>query len=50
MSHCIDGIGLDDVDYSYIYHDDYCIYFNYPDDAYFMHVIVYRCKPNIRLN
>jgi hypothetical protein len=31
----------------YVYHVDYCIYFNYLDDACFMHVIAYRCKPNI---
>jgi hypothetical protein len=28
--------------YGYVY---YCIYFNYLDDACFMHVIAYRCKP-----
>jgi hypothetical protein len=27
-------------------HDAYCIYFNYLDDACFMHVIAYRCKSN----
>jgi hypothetical protein len=47
MSCCIDGIGLEDVDYGYVYHDDYRIYFNYFDDACFMHAIAYRCKSNI---
>jgi hypothetical protein len=37
--------GLDD-GCGYDYHDYYYIYFNYLDDACFMHVIVYRCKPN----
>jgi hypothetical protein len=32
--------------YGYVYHD-YCIYFNYIDDAYFMHVIACKFKPNI---
>jgi hypothetical protein len=31
----------------YTYHDYDCIYFNYLDDACFMHAIAYRCKPNI---
>jgi hypothetical protein len=39
---------MDDLEdgYDYVYHDDYCIYFNYFDDACVMHIIVYRCKPN----
>jgi hypothetical protein len=37
-------------DNGYDYHDFYCIYFNYLDDACFMHVIVYRCKHNLWLN
>jgi hypothetical protein len=41
--------GLED-GYGYVYHDVYCIYFNYLDDAFFMHVIVYRCKPYTWLN
>jgi hypothetical protein len=41
--------GLED-GYGYVYHDDYCIYFNYLDDACFMHVIAYRYKPNTWLN
>jgi hypothetical protein len=28
----------------------YSINVNYLDDVYFMHVIVYRCKPNISIN
>jgi hypothetical protein len=47
MSCCIDSIELEDVDYGYVYHDDYNIYFNYLDDASFMHVIAYRFEPNI---
>jgi hypothetical protein len=35
-----DGYG-----YGYAYHVDCYIYFNYIDDACFMYVIVYRCKP-----
>jgi hypothetical protein len=38
-----DGCGI-------VYHDDYCIYFNYLNDACFMPVIVYRWKPNSWLN
>jgi hypothetical protein len=32
-----------------MFHDDYCIYFIYLDDACFMHAISYRCKSNIWL-
>jgi hypothetical protein len=46
MSYYIWMSGLDD-GYGYVYHDYYCIYFNYLDDACFMHVIAYRCQLNI---
>jgi hypothetical protein len=42
--------GLEDYGHGYDYLDAYCIYFNYLDEACFMHVIVSRCKPNIWLN
>jgi hypothetical protein len=32
--------------YGYAYYGYCCIYFIYLDDVCFMHVIVYRCKPN----
>jgi hypothetical protein len=46
MPCCILTDGSED-GYGYVYHIDYCIYFNYLDDAFFTHVIAYRCKPNI---
>jgi hypothetical protein len=42
----MDGLE-DDYGYGYVYHDYNYIYFNYHDDACFIHVIAYRCKPNL---
>jgi hypothetical protein len=39
--------GLEDVNYDYVYHGYYCIYFICFSDACFMHVIAYWCKTNI---